>query len=392
MSGTVLGAFNSLQELTTPTYLQAPEGILNMSGKRNYLWTDAFEGNKTAIQGGTKIRASLIWKDNGTYTHILPGQWRDWINPQLVDKVTAPWRFTEVHKSWTEQEILLNEKVKFGGERQRAEAFAEITMEKDMGAESALANGIENDLFGVPLKGSMETEDSLTPLPYSFFSFVNEDLNGLFGENWTGNTWTTVEGVDPTSASVDGQWTPQQSTYGVTTADSHDNVIGGLDDLFMRCNFQAPRTFEQYYQDPVMSKQKFITTRMGRRAITSLFGGRVDNFLAGKQDAAVPHPQMHGIPIVNVDALETAAVYDDGSNGLTTEALADLKGPRFYAWNMHFLFPVFDEERWRSKGPVMQHMNVPDTHVQKMASWWNLFCWSRKHQGVLSPSVDLYYP
>jgi len=388
MSGTILSAFSDFVEGTTPAYVQSPTNWVNAAGKRRYQWMRMFD-EKKSLAGGEDIRASIVFKDNGSYEHYLPGANHDWVNPQRLQYVKIPWRFDMVHKSWVDQELILNDKIRYGSESAIMEAFVSLNHEKDVISMTSLANGMEESMFAVPDKATMEDADSTSPSPMSLFAWINEDANGLFGENYTGNTWTTVGGITPTAASVDGQFTPGQVTYGNRTDGDADNTIAGLDDLFMTCDWEQPPTLTEYFNDPVLSKQRILTSKQGRKDMMFLTRSGTDSYAAGHQDPGVPDPMMHGVPITYVSELDTAAIYDDGSNGLAVEASADLAGARFYMWNGNFLYPVCHSARFLERDKPSRHHNVPDTWVVPTYCWWNLMCTSRKHQGILSPSADI---
>lgn len=393
MSGTILSAFNDLVEGTTSAYVQSLRDFVNAAGKRRYYWMRMFD-EKKSIAGGEDIRASIVFRDNGTYENYLPGQSHAWQNPQRLDKVKIPWRFTMVHKSWVDQEILLNDKIRYGTEDAIIEAFVELNYEKEMIAMTSLANGTEEAIWAVPDVTKMENADSTDPQPYSFFAFVNEETNGLPGAAFPGGAWTEIEGIDPTAASVDGQFTPQQLTYANADQDDAGNVVANLDELFMLTDFEQPPTLSEYFSDPMLSKQRILTSRVGRKAFSVLVRGGTDRYQAGLQDPGVPNPMMHGIPVEYVSELDTVAIYDDGAGGLVPEstiAAGAVGGPRYYMWNGNFLFPTCHPDRFLERDEPSRHHNVPDTWVVPIYNWWNLLCTSRKHQGVLSPSTDLYY-
>lgn len=390
-SGTALAEFADFVEGTGPTYVTGPKHLVNEAVLHTYYFGRLVKGNvskKRMIRGGSDIRESLFFEDNGTFETYLPGATHNWKNPQKLKKVKTYWRFTMVHMSWTDQEILFNERITEGSIEAQFHAYVDIRNEKEALMWSAKWNGLEGLLFATPDKDTMEAEEGTEP--YSLFAFVNEDTNGLFGTNYTGETWTTVEGLDPT---VNTKFKPQQLTYNSTTLNDPGNIISMLDELYMDVHFERPPTHKEYFEDPRLNKQMILTTKIGRKAVMVLLRNHQDRFVAGPQDPAYNDPQFNGVPIVRVDSLETANLYDDGSNGVTTEALADTtkRGPRFYMVNGNYIYPVFHRERYFFKDEVSRHHNVPDTWVCPVATWYNLICTSRQRQGVLSPNGNFYY-
>lgn len=382
MSGTILSAFSDFVEGTTPAYVQSPTNWVNAAGKRRYQWMRMFD-EKKSLAGGEDIRASIVFKDNGSYEHYLPGASHSWVNPQRLKYVKIPWRFDMVHKSWVDQELILNDKIRYGSESAIMEAFVSLNHEKDVISMTSLANGMEESMFAVPNAATMEDADSTSPEPLSLFSWINEETNGLY------NGFSTIGTISPAAADVDGQFTPQQVTYSNITDATAGNTIAGLDDLFMSCDWEQPPTLSEYFNDPVLSKQRILTSKEGRTNMMFLTRSGTDSYAAGPQDPGVPDPMMHGVPITYVSELDTAAVYNDSGSGGLIESAATITGPRYYMWNGNYLYPVCHSARFLERDKPSRHHNVPDTWVVPTYCWWNLMCTSRKHQGILSPSISV---
>lgn len=389
MAGQVLSQFQDFSRSTGSAIVKSPSAMpVNMAGLRTYLWPKMFSNNGFPVQGGADIKRKAVWRDNGTYEKYLPGGSGSWQNPQRLDDITAQWRFTRVHETYVDQEFLLNDKIMSGTEDVVFEQFVKMRDEKEQIMFTAQANGMEADLFAQPDKTRMEGTVSTADSPYSIWPFVNEHANGLFPSYTPGGAWTVIEGVDPTAASVNGQFTPQQQTYTTSAQDAFGNIISGLDQLFMKCAFEAPERFAQYFEDPVLNNLKIRTSLVGRSAYMTLCRGGQDRFIAGNQDPSYPDPQFHGVPIGYSSQLDTAVVYPNaaGTALVTERAATGLNiGPRFLFLNCNYLYPIFHKERFMQKGKWSEDHTTPDTHVLPVTTWWNLVCWSRKHQGILSP-------
>lgn len=392
--GSALSEFNDFVEGTGPTYVTGPQSLVNEAVKNTYYFGRFTEGEvaaKRMLQGGTDIRESVVFQDNGTFEFYAPGANHSWKNPQKLKKVQAYWRFAMTHMSWQDQEILLNEKIKYGDDAMRFQQFVDIRNEKEMLMWTAKWNGLEDALWAEPDKATMEGEGSGLLSPYSLPAFINEDTNGLFARQSSG-TWTTVEGIDPTASDVDGKFTPQQLTYNTETQNDSGNVLSMFDEMAEDVKFKRPTMHKQHFEDPTLSRQMILTTKTGKNAVQTLQrAGNTGGYVVGSQDAAYPNPLHGGVEIERVSTLETATLYNDGSSGNTTEALANVTGPRFYFVNGNYIFPVFHDERYFAKHEVSRQHNVPDTWVCPVASWYNVVCTSRQRQGILSPSTSLYY-
>jgi hypothetical protein len=388
-SGNFLAEFNDFVEGTGPTYLKTPRDVILEAVKHTYNFGEMLYGStKKVVRGGSNIRQGILFKDNGSFESYKPGQSHTWTNPQDLTKAQAGWRFDMGHKTYTEQEIMLNDAVRYGTAESRFHQYVDIDQEKEAAMQAAVWNGLENTLFAQPDKATMEPDKGLDQ--YSIWAIVNEDANGLWGENFTGNTWTTVLGLDPTASIVDGKWKPQRQQYSSTQINNASNIISRMDDLWQDISFKKPKTHAEYWETEELRNQKIWTSKRGRSVFMQFLRAGQDHFIAGPQDSAYPDPQFMGIPVQRAEGTETAKVFDDGSNGVTTEFAATNKGPRYLLLNCNYLFPVVHDERFFYRDKPSRHHNVPDTWVVAVAFWWNLFCNSRQRQGILYPSGSMY--
>ena len=392
--GYFLSEFNDFTEGTGPTYVTGPDSLVNEAVNNTYYLGRMMQGDVNAtktIQGGADIRESIVFRDNGTFEFYPPGASHSWKNPQRLQKIRAYWRFSMAHMSWLDQEILLNDKIGYGTEEVRFQQYVDLRNEKEMLMWTAKWNGMESALWAEPDKALMEGEGDGFLNPYSVPAFINADTDGLFARQASG-TWTTVEGIDPTATATAGRFTPQILTYDSATLNDDGNPLSMFSELWQDVMFEQPSMHKQYWENPTLNKQMILTTKVGVKAIEVLLrGGNTGGYVAGAQDAAYADPLYRGIPVARVSQLESATLYNDGAAGNTTEALADLKGPRFYMMNGNYLYPVFHRDRYFTKQEVTRSHDVPDTWVCPVATWYNVICTSRQRQGILSPSADLYY-
>lgn len=393
MAGFALNEFADFTEATGPTYVTGPKSMVVEALRNTNYFGRLANGDHNGvkiIQGGADIRESIVFQHNQTGETYQPGQSHDWKNPQRLRKILANWRYTMVHMSWTEQEILLNDKISYGDEDTRFQQYVDIRNEKELLMWAAKWELLEDLLWAEPDLAAMEGEGEGFTEPYSIPVFINEDTNGLFARHPSG-TWTVVEGIDPTATYANSRFTCQQNTYSSKVAGADDNILGAFDETIEDVKFEIPPMHQQYWEDPRLNKQMILTTKVGKKACRVLLRAGQSHYVVGGQDAAYPNPMYENIPIQRVSTLETATLYDDGASDNTTEALADLKGPRFYWVNGNYLFPVFHREKYFTKGEVTKHHNVPDTWVCPVATWYNVICTSPRRQAIVSPSVDLYY-
>jgi hypothetical protein len=394
VSGTALNQFNDFVEATGPTYVTGPDDLVNDAQKNTYSFGSLMGGDtgkKKMIQGGSDIRESIVFQDNGTFKFTLPGETQNWVNPQKLTKVKTYWRFSLTHMSWTRQEVLLNDRIKYGTEEARFHAYVDLRNEKELLMWTSKWNGMETQLWVEPDKEQMEDEGGKQP--YSIPAFVNENTTGLFDPLDGGTVWTTVHGIDPTDTTIGKNlYVPQQRTYNSETVNDSGNIISTFDMMWKDVRFEMPPTMQEYFEDPRFNRQCIFTSRPGQSAYQQLLRQSQDAFVtAGRQDPAYADPMYYGIPVKWVSELDTATLYENvATTDTVAEGTADSIGPRFYWINSQYLYPVFHDEMYFEKDEVSRHHNDPDTFVCPVASWYNLICTSRQRQGIVSPSGDLY--
>ena len=411
-SGNFLGEFADFVAGTGPTYIDHPQQLLVQARKHRYPFSEACYGDaKQMVRGGSSIRQAMIFKGNGTGEMYKPGAYHDWINPQLLQKAQTYFRYFMAHKTWVEQEIMLNDIIRYGNERARFDQYVNIDNEKEAALWIEVWEKLDSLMFAQPDASTMEGENVLNPM--SYFAVNNEEDNGLWASEATGLTtaWTTVFGLSPTSADVNGKWKPQRLGYaslgdanGATTITT-SGLIPRLDELLGECSFAMPRKHSEYWSDDGLRSQSIWTSKRGLTNYKTCLRNGNDHWIAGPQDPSYPDPTMRGIPITRVQDLETAVVYSNAAaspdvfvtegtyaSGTAkwyddSDSVEHWAGPRYYVNNFNYFFPVFQDQRFFYKDKPSRHHNVPDTWVVPMAIWFNWFCVSRQHQGVLFPSA-----
>jgi hypothetical protein len=409
-SGNYLGEFADFVAGTGPTYIDRPRELLVQARKHRYPFSEMCYGDgKEMVRGGSSINQAMIFQGNGTGRKYKPGERLEWDNPQRLQKAQTWFRRFIVHKSWVDDEILLNDAIRYGNERARFDQYVRIDNEKEAMMWIETWEKLDSYLFLRPDYTTMEGENVLDHM--SLFAINNEEDNGLFGTE-ASDPWTTVFGLSPTAAATQGKWKPARQGYGSiadapgATSLTTDSLIPALDELFEEVMFAQPRKHSEWWEDDGMRSMQIWTTKRGLTQFKTALRNGQDHWIAGPQDPAYPHPTMRGIPLIRVDDLETASVYYDatGTPNYTTEGtvaeggattawysdsdgVAHHPGPRYYLWNFNYTFPVFQDQRFFFKKKPSQHHNVPDTWVVPMTLWHQIFCVSRQHNGVLFPNA-----
>jgi hypothetical protein len=431
MAGTPADKFRDYMEVTGPAYLTGPDTIINEAVKRRYLWGDLVKGKERAIQGGTEIRETLMTSDGATFQYYQPNETFTWSNPQVLDTVSANWRFAVDHMAWTDHEVELNAGDGLSKDALKT-AYKRLKRAKEQRMTTSLANGLEESLWASPWGQSSEMESSSGKTPYSIPAFITENGKSL-GGNWVGYTpagpaeWSTVAGIDPDDQAV---WGNQIVFYdkgmGVNavavalsggyeeyhideSTETVHNVYGlitAFDEMFLKLDFRPPSTNAEYFENASMNQQKICCSRRGINEYKRALRDSNDR-LVSMQDAAYSAPAYSGIPLTYCSQLDEAALYnkdaagavpdtyagreDEGNIAIDTVGgteFADLtidKGARYYWINGEYMTPFVHARRYMVKHDVMRHPNQPFTNIQPTDTWWNLLPSSRMRHGIVSP-------
>lgn len=393
-SGTSLSGFSSFAEATGPLYITGPRDIVNEAQNQTFSFghlTMGDRGKKKMVQGGANIRESIVFESSGATRFHKPGQTQNWINPQKLQKVQYHWRFVISHMSWVRQEIMLNDRIKFGTADAVFHQYVDLLYKKEMLMWTDKWNFMDDALWAEPNAAEMEDESGTFAM--SIPAFVNEDTNGLFNPQ-DDTAFTTIGGINPAAAGFT-KFVPVQNTYTSATINDQGNIIGAFDVTWKDVRFEMPPTYTEYFSNPAYNKQCIWASRVGQTAYQQLIREHsTEGFhnIAGAQDPAIPDPQYLGIPIKWSAPLDTAKLYTTGS-ATDTEGAASTTtaGPRYYWINSEFLYPVFHDEMYFEKDEVTRDHNDPDTYVMPVSTWYNVICTSRQRQAIVSPGTDALY-
>ena len=423
--------FNDFMQSTGPSYLKSADAVINEAVKNNYVLSRLLKekASETTIQGGTSIKDVIVFDDSSTYQKYEPNEVFTWRNPQVTDTLSAPWRFSMDHMSWTDQEIELNE-----GDAKVM--YKRVKRIKEMRMWTSMLNGMENDLWASPFNnyGNVETGGKE---PYSIPAFITETVNTdlTFGERG-GSAWLATQSSAPNILGInpanDPRWSNQISFYnkGALLADGpnlqaagqyygHNNntniarnvysLFGAFDDMFLKVQFKSPLTQKQYFEETNFNRQMILCSKEGLNFYKRTLRAS-NNMLVSQQDSAYNTPTFSGIPVEYCANMDTAAIYpavasgtavpdtktgrNDTSTGRTvaangTENATNTidKGARFFFVNGQYITPIYHSTRYMKKHDVMRHPNQPFTWVQPVDCWWNVFCNSRQRHGIVAPIV-----
>ena len=430
MAGTPADKFRDFMEVTGPAYLTGADTIINEAVERRYLWGDLVKGKERAIQGGTEIRETLMTSDGATFQYYQPNETFSWQNPQVLDTVSADWRFAVDHLAWTDHEVELNAGAGLTNDALKV-AYKRLKRAKEQRMVTSLVNGLEASLWTTPWGNVSEMESSSGKVPFSIPCFITENGKTIEGE-YKGYTptsagaWTTVAGIDPDDQAVwgnqvvfydkgkganDAATSQSYHEYHIdeSASDTTHNVYGlitAFDEMFLKLDFRPPSTSAEYFENASMNQQKIVCSRVGINEYKRALRDSNDR-LVSMQDAAYSAPAYSGIPLTYASSLDTAALYNsdadaivdtyagrnDASDVLHTALVGGTefgdntidKGARYYWINGEYMTPFVHSRRYMVKHDVMRHPNQPFTNIQPTDTWWNLLASSRMRHGIVSP-------
>jgi hypothetical protein len=395
-TGSLLTAFGDFAQATTLVKVSGRENVINDAQNRTFIlgWlTRGDRGMKKMIHSGKTVDEFLMFDEENTFGWHRIGATQRWVNPQVLRKVSVELKFAVDHMTWARQEIILNEKVRYGNSDMVMEAFVDILHQKERRLMTSHWNGMDNSMTAEPNVERMERNTADAPQPGSIFMWVNEATNGLFLPLDGGTSFTTVGGIDPTASGYE-RFVPAQRTYDSAAINDPGNIFSAFDQMWKDIRFEKPPSQQEYFTDPRYNNQTIFTSSVGH----SVYGQQIrlatsEGFhsIAGSQDPAVPDPMYFGIPVVWHRGFDTATVYaNTGGDDTVTEGTAANIGPRFYWLNSNFLFPVFHDEIYFSKDEPRQDYTNIDEYVMPVSTWMSTLCTSRARQGVVSPNGSLF--
>lgn len=347
-------AFNNFVQSTGQKLKSGPDEILNDAVKNTYIISRMLKGAGASdvIQSGSKIVDRIMLTDTGTAVYYNPNDDLSIENVDTLSTIEVNWRFLANHFSYTEQEIALN-----SGDAQTY--YKNLLKVKRQGMTTDTFNTMEEKLWASPVNADMEAATGT--LPYSFRSFVTVD--GLAPSGFT-----TVQTLNPTTNS---RWRNQFQSYDPTDLNNPDSgLVSAFDEIFMQCRFKSPRPGE-YFENDEFQQMGIFTNRDGRAIYLRITRDSNDRLVGNDLGAQQSGLAYAGLPVEYIAELDNAG-WSAGQ-------------PRYEFLNLKYLHPVWhSEEYMKEKEPVRQPRQ-PFSWAVWSSTYYNLFCSSRRRQGVVFP-------
>lgn len=353
-----LASFNDFVLATAEKVVTDPKNIINDAVLNTYVMKDMVRGKGEAeiVKAGSSITDRTQLTTTSTSSNYDPN---DQFSPVLQDvltKISAPWRFTKSYWAWTDQEVMLNE-------GDRLVQWKSLRDSKRQACFVDMYNFMEAQLWATPSNTTMESTSTTGGAPYSVRCFVTEDGNAPAG-------FTTVMGVNPSSNT---NW--KNAVDNFAYASIATTLLPSFDRMRLRLNFESPDNSDNYFKETRFNKFKIYTNLDGQSTYAGQTRDNNDRAMQGnKYDLGAPalDPVYAGIPVKYISSLDNVG-YATGQ-------------PRYFWLNFDTLFPVFHSQRYMyEKPPQNGGVIQPYTWVVFKDTWWNLFCRSRKRNGILVP-------
>jgi len=309
--------------------------------------------------------------------------------------------------SWTLQDIMQNEKLKYGTEGERFQQYVDLKRHYEQAMWTDKWDFMEEHIWSEPDFTEMEsTTGGEFGKWYSIPAFINEYANGLYNSAGSAGTpWTTIHGLDPSSTVLSqNRFMHQVTTYTNEITNnsqlaSTTTLLAAMEKMWKKVHFEKPPDHGEYFTNPGYNNQQIFGSPQNQTAYVMCLRAFQDLFIIQtRQDPAYPDPSFNFIPVKYVDALTTATLYPNHTTlASATDNIAEgtntansFVGPRQYWINSNFLYPCFHEEVFFLRGKVREHFNDPDTFVMPVRTWGNFKCVSRMRQGLIKPLKDVY--
>lgn len=392
--GLPLSAYLDTLTNTGPVFLSGTKNIVNNVSTRSFILGKFLRGKPGTqiLQGGDKIQETLFLTANRTGQFFNRNSDISWQNPQKDVLAQLDWKFMADHMAWDEAEYLLQTEG-LSGDALKTK-YKDMAYSKMQRLWDSIIQTWEDALWYAPNSAATYAAmESGGVQPFSIPVFVHENAgsNGRFDTNWT-----TIEGVNPATYT---NWDNARETYDAADpadgAGEGDGLFNAFDKISISIDYQQPPMKDEYFENvEAMGNQTIIAcSKNGKAQIMDLHRKGNDRLIT-PQDAAYPMPRWNGVPIADVAALDTAALYDSSSGagtsfaaeGTATSSSADKGGPRYYFLNCKYLHMVFHKAKYFKMEPVKQIENKLGVFVQPVQTWGNLVCTSRRVNGLVSPA------
>lgn len=371
----------------TRTNKKTPIGdFLNEALTNSYVLSILLEGRgiEEITQGGTQIVDFIQIGTNGSFGFYAPGDQQTPVASDTMKQISQPWRFAQSNYAFEDEEIALNEA--------DVDRFIKLKDGYESGCLTDQVQGTEDSLWAVPSNSDMESTTGRKP--YSIPTFINEFTNTV------PSGFTTIMGVNPATVIA---WQNQRQGYTVSQLTNATSSVGLLQALLKMTNKVRfkPVNFRQakkHQEADKMDRLMIITNLDGIVQYQNCLYSTNDR-TASASDAGNQEIAYQGRALMYVTALDYAGIYSGALSGTTASQTNPLTNasvsncaatgaPRYYFMNGDYMKPIFNSNRFMEQDvPIRGGQDRPKSYVQYYWTQQQLWCSSRKRQGIVYPSA-----
>jgi len=427
-----MNAFADFMLMEPERIASGPTEVINEMQARSYVIDSLFAGRdeRDMIRGGPTCKDFVIFDRPSTAVEYDPNDDHNWQNPQFVREHEQAWKFLLDHMACTEHELGKALGSDYPSDTQTEEAFKSLRHTKESGFKLSIVNALEAQIWCSPFGNQAAMSDGgrkpisipawatelPTGLPVGWTSGSVGGFNPVVDPKWRGNIshYDPTLAFKPTTAAGAGKfvtgtfasgnpYTPVSPDTGIQVND----LFGAFDDMHSKMNFRV---------SPMISgaitvredRQKIWTDREGKKNWQAALRASNDTLAVSRQDPAYNYPRSSGIPVVDIEALNNAAIYPAHSAAVDqrlTGGSADIlditavsavqthshpntivQGPRYFFLNLNHLGPKINGGKFMQRMPVIVPERKPHARIFPVDTWWLLWCESRRRScGVIAP-------
>lgn len=382
-----IAQFTDLANKTGDTIVETEGHMINMVQKRAYTVSTLIGGRSgpEVFKGSPTLRDVVYLKKEDRGQRYDPaGLQVDFTNPQIGTPMTSEWSFYYNYMSWSKPEIELNAPSAAGAKYRRTR-YKEVLEGKQQNLWQSMVDQMEDEAWAPANYASMRTTfQAPSSIPY----FITEETTGIPIQS-DGSAVTDIQGLSPSTAGQEN-WDNARLTYasaGGAVAGATD-LVGQLVRMGTNLHYHSLPMKSEHGERETMTNVAFCSDN-GLGYVTAALRIGQDQWNA--REMAGYGLMINGVAYVNIPALDTATLYDDGSSGLATESAADITGPRFYYVTKDALRTFFFQGQHFQVDEVerLTQAGRPNDYVQGANIWNQNWCADRRKLGIVSPSVDL---
>ncbi len=378
---------------SNPPGIVSPGHVFNIASRQNYdELTYFWRGQKQhkIMQGGGELKGRLFMEVNPraeVFDHT------DTANPQITQpgkNFSLGWAKIRTYIAWDDIEVDLNSGTSHTADY-RFEKWWDDLEQYYQDMYTDWYGKIQDLMWAVPNKTTMEATATTVTQPYSIPCFINEHTNGLAVPGAAnGGTWTTVEGIAPATDPGGTNWVPQKFGYKNRIVNDPDNLLNALDYSALKLKFTPPPMDKKYFEEGGMSGVWYATSATGRIWVEQLY--RASNDRWDNPNDPAGNPVYKGYPFVYCAKLDSAAIFPTSTAGAYSTELITTNGnagARFFAINPSKL-NAFTHSNWFMKQTDERHpFPQPTMSVIWYITLYNMMCTDRRGLGIIYPTANV---